>query len=341
MRTSKFQGFPLHISTKSTTRDHSQRIISRGHINYQALNMAESNSITRRRKYRKRDMFSFFLSSLTIIISPFRSNAVIGYIPKGPHSLVEDREGSEMPREKVTPSPEFLQKLEEKGGRFKELEMKVIQEDMGKKVKKEEKVPEFGGLRPGISVDKESTSSKSDQLRALQERQVEYKEIIETFPSENLEKHKISVVSSAKVLPSKINKSQGIVKATQVGFFISVGTVWGRWQNKVEREKVKKGIALFETQRAEFFNVTGESESDEDIMNDLKNRKTNSTLNDSDDDDEDVPPPSSKKRPKPNNNGPSSGGGSGNIPKPGDTGRNDNSSPSDEDVDRLKRLFDK
>ena len=187
------------------TRDHTQRIMNRGYINHQALSMAASNSSTSRRKYRKRHMFSVFLASLTIIISPFRSNAVIGYIPKGLCSSVDtDREGTEKPREKVTPSPEYLQKLEEKGRRFKELELKVLQEDMGKKVEKEEKVQEFGGLRPGMSVDKESTSSKSAQLRALQERQVEYKEVLETVPSENLETHKISVLSS-NLLPSRIN----------------------------------------------------------------------------------------------------------------------------------------
>ena len=77
-------------------------------------------------------------------------------------------------------------------------------------------------------------------------------------------------------------------------------------------------------------------------MSNLKNLKSNSTLTDSDDDDddEDLPPPSSKKRLKPNDNGSNTGGGLGNIPKPGNAGSKDNSRPSDEDVDRLKRLFD-
>eukprot|EP00586_Coscinodiscus_wailesii_P022897 CAMPEP_0172499986 /NCGR_PEP_ID=MMETSP1066-20121228/133158_1 /TAXON_ID=671091 /ORGANISM="Coscinodiscus wailesii, Strain CCMP2513" /LENGTH=344 /DNA_ID=CAMNT_0013274005 /DNA_START=255 /DNA_END=1289 /DNA_ORIENTATION=- len=313
----------------------------------------------RRRRRRKRDVIPLLLSSITLLLSsPMRGNAVIGYIPRGARGLT-DREGPTKPREKFVPSEEYLQSLEEKGGRIKEMELKVLEGDVRKgEVKKDDDGPSAGGLRPGVAAAgtvasdaddgadaSSSKKTKEEQLKLLQKLQLEMKEAsaaaggatdgAAAIAAATAPQHKISSVSS-RVAPTKIAKKSGVVALGQGAAFLSVGIVWARWQNAEERARVTKGIEIFESQKAEFFNVTGRAESDEDIASDLRKMKnvTSADDDDEDDDDDDTPLPP-KRKPKP------SGGGGGGSPSSAGDGGGDGGKASAEDIDRLKDLFKK
>ena len=120
-----------------------------------------------------------------------------------------------------------------------------------------------------------------------------------------------------------------------------------------EETYVKKGLEILKAQKAEYFNVT-ETTPDSDVEDALKNLKNkNSTKaddddddddddydddddNDEDDDDDEPEPPRRRPPRKPLGNGPKGDGGAGSGSKSDDPGYG---KPSDEDIDRLKRLY--
>jgi hypothetical protein len=113
-----------------------------------------------------------------------------------------------------------------------------------------------------------------------------------------------------------------------------------------EQQYVEKGLKILQAQKAEYFNVTSETkDSDiEDELKDLKNKDDDDDDEDDDDDDdsdeddedddEDDDRPSRPKKPR--------GGGPDDDDDDDDDGGDDDSGPpSDEDVDRLNKMFGK
>ena len=111
-----------------------------------------------------------------------------------------------------------------------------------------------------------------------------------------------------------------------------------------EETYVQKGLEILEAQKAEYFNVTAKSD-DSDVEDELKGLKNNSTSTDDDDTDEDKddddddsedddePPKPSRRSGKPKRPSGDGGGDEGGDPGYG--------KPSDEDLDRLNKMFGK
>ena len=147
-------------------------------------------------------------------------------------------------------------------------------------------------------------------------------------------------------------KSAALTAKVAAGLFVpTFGGMFVRefFRRRREEEYVKKGLEILEAQKAEYFNVT-ETTPDSDVEDALKGLKKNETgANDDDDnddddddddddeDDDDEPPSgsSSKRRPKRGGPGGGDGGSSGGGEDPG------YGKASDEDLDKLKKMFDK
>jgi len=157
-------------------------------------------------------------------------------------------------------------------------------------------------------------------------------------------------------------KSRSLTVKVGVAFFVpTYGFMIVREYVRRRREEtyVQKGLEILKAQKAEYFNVTETTaDSDvEDALKDLKNKNATSTdedddddddeddeddeddddddddTSDDDDDDDDEPEPPRRRSPrKPLGGGPKGGAGGGSD----DPGYG---KPSDEDVDRLKRLY--
>eukprot|EP00594_Rhizosolenia_setigera_P017184 CAMPEP_0178960686 /NCGR_PEP_ID=MMETSP0789-20121207/13118_1 /TAXON_ID=3005 /ORGANISM="Rhizosolenia setigera, Strain CCMP 1694" /LENGTH=467 /DNA_ID=CAMNT_0020644095 /DNA_START=73 /DNA_END=1476 /DNA_ORIENTATION=+ len=174
--------------------------------------------------------------------------------------------------------------------------------------------------------------------------------------------------SQKKISTTKQRTKQITSRLIKLSGFAAAGIAYGRFQNGRERRKVQKGIEIYNTQKAEFFNVTLDPDSDLSVDEQIKRARSNSTDTDDDDDydmdddpDEDDEPPTGRSNRGVSGGGkppkkPSSGGsGSGS----GSTGGSSSSSPSspstsssssssdeykkasDDDIERMKRLFDK
>ena len=145
-----------------------------------------------------------------------------------------------------------------------------------------------------------------------------------------------------------------------VGGFFLVQFI--RMKIRLDREKayVQDNIEKMEVQKREYFNVTGQALSDDDLMESLAKATGNITLEEVDEEDEDEDegeavkrPPSTPKSPKtPSSSGGGTKGSSGESGGKSSSGKGDSSSPSasstsdkgpasDEDIERTKRLFDK
>lgn len=144
--------------------------------------------------------------------------------------------------------------------------------------------------------------------------------------------------------------------SVKVGLFLFVPTMGGMWTREYLRRGreelyVKKGLAILEAQRAEYFNVTGAVAADADVEDEIKKLKKNATKTDDDEDDDDdendddedenedttdrrrSSPGNRPKRPSGND-----GGGSSSSGPSSDLGYG---KASDDDIDKLKNLFGK
>lgn len=151
-----------------------------------------------------------------------------------------------------------------------------------------------------------------------------------------------------KIKTSKQRAKQVAVQTLRYGGFITAGVIFAKAQAEKEKIRVQKGIEIFESQKAEYFNITGKADSDEDLADELKNLKGNSTdVDDEDDDDEDYEDdlPIRKKPSGNNGGGGPSGSGMGGGSPPSSPPKKDapvrDEKASDDDVERMKRLFDK
>lgn len=147
-------------------------------------------------------------------------------------------------------------------------------------------------------------------------------------------------------------KTTGLTLKIGLAFFVpTYGSLIARewYRRRREEAYVKKGLEIMEAQKAEYFNITSDTQ-DSDVSDELKKlKKTNETKSedddeDDDDDDEEEDQPLRRRRDprKPSGDGggsPSSsgGGGDGNDDKK-DPGYG---KPSDEDLDRLNKIFGK
>jgi len=152
-----------------------------------------------------------------------------------------------------------------------------------------------------------------------------------------------------KIKTSKQRAKQVTVQTVRYGGFITAGVIFAKAQAEKERVRVQQGIEIFESQKAEYFNVTGKSDTDEDLANELKGLKGNSTDTDEDDDDddddggdgdEDGDVPTRRKPPGNGGGGPSGSGGPSPSPPKKDPPVRDQKA-SDDDIERMKNLFNK
>lgn len=150
-------------------------------------------------------------------------------------------------------------------------------------------------------------------------------------------------------------------KVSRAAPFIGAGFVFlnlFRTKVRYDREKayVEDNIEKLEIQKAEYFNITGKSLSDDDLMESLASAAGNITLDkddyseeeDDDDDDEQVSGGGMPKRPSspPSTTPGGSGGGEIKKKKASDSGTSSStptssSRASDDDIERMKRLFKK
>eukprot|EP00591_Stephanopyxis_turris_P006204 CAMPEP_0195526490 /NCGR_PEP_ID=MMETSP0794_2-20130614/27588_1 /TAXON_ID=515487 /ORGANISM="Stephanopyxis turris, Strain CCMP 815" /LENGTH=393 /DNA_ID=CAMNT_0040657187 /DNA_START=175 /DNA_END=1356 /DNA_ORIENTATION=+ len=163
-------------------------------------------------------------------------------------------------------------------------------------------------------------------------------------------------------------KSSKLIVIPAFGLYGGVTFLRQRIRRSREKVFVAKNIEKLEIQKQEFFNVTGKSESDDDLMQQLKDAAMNSNVtlseedgeegDDEDDEDGGVVPSASSDRPKKPSGGDSGSGSSGSAPSSSTTsgGGIESSSPpaseddssggdgglaSDDDVERMKRMFGK
>jgi hypothetical protein len=152
-------------------------------------------------------------------------------------------------------------------------------------------------------------------------------------------------------------------KIAQIASPVAGGAFFGIMfiRNKIrmdrERAFVQDNIEKMEQQKAEYFNVTGQALSDDDLMESLRSASGNMTVSDEDldeddeeDDEPDESPPPTDSGPSPPSDfdsGPSAGGPSPNPPAPEDgmgdgaPSISDSSKASDDDIERMKNLFQK
>lgn len=152
-------------------------------------------------------------------------------------------------------------------------------------------------------------------------------------------------------------KSQALYVKVGIAFFVpTYGTLIVREYVRRRREEayVQKGLEILEAQKAEYFNVTNTT-PDSDVEDELKGLKKNETKTDDDDDDDgddedddndgddndddddnEPPPPRGGKPRRPRGDGPKTGGGAGSGADSKDPGYG---KPSDEDLDKLNRMF--
>jgi hypothetical protein len=152
------------------------------------------------------------------------------------------------------------------------------------------------------------------------------------------------------------NQHKGLTLKVGAAFFLpTYGTLIVRewYRRRREEAYVQKGLEILEAQKAEYFNITSSTQDSDvsDELKKLKNNETNAEDDDEDDDDdddddddeeeedEDQPPRRRRDPPrKPSGDGgsPSStGGGTDDKRDPG------YGKPSDEDLDRLNKIFGK
>jgi hypothetical protein len=148
------------------------------------------------------------------------------------------------------------------------------------------------------------------------------------------------------------NQHKGLTLKVGVAFFLpTYGTLIVRewYRRRREEAYVQKGLEILEAQKAEYFNITS-STQDSDVSDELKKLKNNETNaedddeDDDDDDEEDEPPRRRKDTPrKPSGDGgsPSSSGGGGGGGSTDDKKDPGYGKPSDEDLDRLNKIFGK
>jgi len=184
------------------------------------------------------------------------------------------------------------------------------------------------------------------------------------------------VKSQKKARTAKQSLAKAVLPTVSFGVITMGGVAWSRNMNRAERNRVKKGIELFESQKAEFFNVTGKADTDDTLAGELEKLKGNSTdttdgdeddgdededeEDDGDEDDEDdIRGGGGGGSRKPRGGIPGGDSGGGGAPSTGAGGSgtsssstSSNSSPTkppseeerianDDDVERMKRLFDK
>ena len=197
--------------------------------------------------------------------------------------------------------------------------------------------------KPSESSASTSTDSSSDSPS-----------VASTAPS-SFAPPKVNVAAASKtkqkkVLTIKQRAKEVTITTLRYSTLLGAGLFFAKAQTAVEQKRVQKGIEIFESQKAEYFNITGKADSDEDLADELKNLKGNSTDTDDDDDDDDYDDDYDGDRPPRNPTGQGGGGGNG-----GEGGSPTGGSPSpprkeppvqerkadDEDIERMKRLFNK
>lgn len=361
--------------------------LSCGRISFSTLSMTQNDKMKRGSRCRSAmDKPSFIsktkihlkslkpLKSLKLLAfvipllqNPIPANAVFGALPRGmPQPIIEKDETQQMERELVPPDPEnpFYQgrpDLYDIDLRRYERKLKAKQEEEEKRAKEEE---EFK-MRQSRTLTEEDMIAQQRALQILQSPQKSSTEETEGTSSSAVDSAttgksspKMNVaaapklISQKKVLTAKQRGKQLTTKGIRYAGLISAGIWFAKAQNSAERKRVKKGIELFESQRAEFFNVTGKADSDEKMAGELEKLKGNSTSTDDDDDDDDDDNddnndiPVKGNKPPGNDKGGGSpdsgiGNGSGSTGSPTKPPPVENKKASDDDIERMKRLFDK
>jgi hypothetical protein len=157
-----------------------------------------------------------------------------------------------------------------------------------------------------------------------------------------------SFATTAETATTKDRKKSLTIKVALCFFVPTYGTLILREYVRRRREQnyVKKGLEIMQAQKAEYFNVTSTSKSasDADVQDAIKGIKNNKneTKSEDDDGDDDEPLPPSRGSPR---RGPpppqprDGGGGKSGTKGPKDSGDPGYGKPSDDDVDKLKRMF--
>lgn len=223
------------------------------------------------------------------------------------------------------------------------------------------------GSTDASSSTTNSESAASAQLQMLRQQQALASSSASSSSSSSSSISVQSVrkpASQKKISTTKQRSKQITSRLIKLSGFAAAGIAYGRFQNGKERRKVQKGIEIYNTQKAEFFNVTLDPDSDLSVDEQIKRAKSNSTDTDDDDDDydmdddpdEDDEPPTGRsnrgvsgggkppKKPSSGGSG-STGGSSSSSPSSPSTSSSsssdENKKASDDDIERMKRLFDK
>ena len=367
--------------------------LSCGRISFSALSMKQNDKLKLESRYRSViDKPSFInktknqlkslkplksLKSLKLLAfvipllqNPTPANAVFGALPRGmPQPIIEKEETQQMERQLVPPDPENpiyqgRPDLYDIDVRRYERKLKAKQEEEEKR----EKEREESKIRRSESLTEDDILVQQQALQLLQSPQISSTEETDGRSSSTTDpattgtsspKMNVAVapklISQKKVLTAKQRGKQLTAKGIRYAGLISAGIWFAKAQNSAERKRVKQGIEIFESQKAEFFNITGKADSDEKMAGELEKLKGNSTSTDDDDDDDDDDEDDggvSVKENKPPGKG-DGGGNSGGSPvsgignSSGSTGSPNKPPPvedkkaSDDDIERMKRLFDK
>jgi len=270
------------------------------------------------------------------------------------YELGEQRTHSLRPGMSKTQAEQVLQGDEDV---LKEVESKSIFDKADAEAEKHMAKSEASkGKAPAKSVKKKSSSDflydDIDDDFAFTEEDVA--KGLTGYQVDNEIANKIKAKTSSQFAAYNKGKSTALTVKVAIALFApTFGGMFIREHVRQRKEEayVKKGLEILEAQKAEYFNVTSTA-ADSDVQDALKGLKKGKNAtdtkdkkdvdnddddDDNDDDDEDAAPPrssSSPPRPKrPSGGGDKDSSGSGSDPGYG--------RPSDEELDRLNKLFGK
>jgi len=294
---------------------------------------------------------------LPLLSDPRPANAVYGSLPTSPKisTIPGQEKKEEQPLIKPDPGdPKYVGAQDQY-----ELDLRIYERKLKAKEEKERKEKEshIQSIRPSQPKTEEELEAQRRALALLQQSSpTSSSSSTDTSGSTSQPstppKVKVSAApkpkSQKKILTPKQKARQVTVTALRFSGFITAGVFFAKAQNSAEQKRVQKGIEIFESQKKEFFNITGKADTDEDLADELKKLKGNSTAVDDDDDeddddDDDYEEPVKKKKPtKPS--GPSGDGSGPSPPKPSSPKKEPpvrESKASDDDIERMKNLFNK
>lgn len=312
---------------------------------------------------------SFYLTLLlgptTAVVTtrPPTAHAMMGTIPRRPDvSRLEDNPEDLLvlkkdARGRLLP-PDFSSPLYQgrNGDKMKELHTQMYEDrlrlqelqDRQAEQRRQEQPPPPPPKEDDTATDRPAAVDDPDALLQLRALQAAAGSDATTAPPTSSSSRTVTAAPKSKATKkSKTSKQQArevTITALEYSGYLAAGVAVSKFLSRKEAKKVKKGLEIFESQRAEFFNITGKADSDEDLADELADKRGNTTATDDDDDDDDeydgdVPPepkkPSGGSPPPPP---PPPAGGSPTPPTPPSS---DSAKASDDDIERMKRLFDK